>query len=252
MIHREDHDRVRIFRIEHGKANAIDLALFEELSRHLDDLESGPAPGAVVLTGTGTMFSAGVDLFQVIEGRDEYLARFLPALSNTVRRLFALEIPTVAAVNGHAIAGGCVLAAACDYRVMTEGKAKIGVTELKVGVPFPVVAFEVMRFHLPAHHVQNLVYSGRLLGPAEAHAVGLVEELAAPEEVLDRGIEAANRLASIPNHAFAFTKNQLRGPALAQMEAEIPIQDEQALEMWSLPETLATIRGFLEKTVGKG
>lgn len=241
-----------MLRIEHGKANAIDLALFEELSRHLEDLESGPAPGAIVLTGTGTMFSAGVDLFQVIEGGGEYLARFLPALSQTMRRLFGLEIPTVAAVNGHAIAGGCVLAAACDFRVMTEGKAKIGVTELKVGVPFPVVAFETLRFHLPTHHMQSLVYSGRLLGPAEAHAVGLVEELAAPEEVLDHGLEAANRLASIPAHAFAFTKNQLRGPTLARMEAETPTQDRRALEMWSRPETLATIRGFLEKTVGKG
>lgn len=251
MIHREDHDRICVLRIEHGKANAIDLDLFTELEKLLEAIEGPSGPGAVVLTGTGSMFSAGVDLFQVLEGGVEYLSRFLPALSQTVRRLFALPIPVVAAINGHAIAGGCILAAACDYRVMTEAKAKIGVSELRVGVPFPVVAFEALRFLLPTYRVQDLVYSGRLLTPTEARDIGLVEELAPAEEVVDRALAAARGLAAIPTEAFAFTKEQLRGPTLTHIDRTAPEIDPRVLESWSRPATLATIQAFLAKTVGK-
>ena len=148
MIHREDRDTVTVLRMEHGKANAVDTDLFTDIGAALDAIEDSSAR-ALVLTGTGSMFSAGVDLFRVLDGGAPYLAEFLPLLSATVRRLFTFPRPIVAAVNGHAIAGGCVLAAACDRRVMNRDKGKIGVTELMVGVPFPADALETLRFLLP-------------------------------------------------------------------------------------------------------
>lgn len=248
MIHREDRDIVTVLRMEHGKANAVDTDLFADINTALDDAEDSRA---LVLTGTGSMFSAGVDLFRVLEEGRPYLERFLPSLSATVRRLFTFSRPIVAAVNGHAIAGGCILAAACDYRVMNGGKGKIGVTELQVGVPFPADALGVLRFLLPAHQVQNLVYSGRVLGAAEAFEIGLVEETAGADEVLDKACEKARRLASIPADAFAISKHQIRQQALERMEAQAAETDADVLEVWSRPETLAGIRAFLDKTVGK-
>ena len=250
-IHRDDQDAVTILRIEHGKANTIDLELFEALEHRLDEFEAEGASPALVLTGSGKSFSAGVDLFRVLNDGAPYLERFLDRLARTVRRLFAWPRPVVVAVNGHAIAGGCVLAAAGDYRVMTRfEKALMGVTELKVGVPFPTAALEVMRYRVP-QSLENLVMSGRLLSPEVALEIGLVEELADPEEVLDRAIATAHRLARIPAPAYALSKSHLRRPTLETIDRLAPEIDPQVLDLWSRPETLETIRSFLEATVGK-
>ncbi len=250
MIHRENAGDVAVLRMEHGKANAIDPDLFADLGAEFDAVEASGAR-ALVLTGTGSMFSAGVDLFRVLDEGVPYLARFLPALSTTVRRLFTFPRPIVAAVNGHAIAGGCVLAAACDRRIMNRDQGKIGVTELLVGVPFPADALEALRFLLPERHVQSLVYSGRTMGAAEALEIGLVEEIAAGDAVLDAACQAAQRMAAIPADAFAISKRQIRQPAVERMQTLSAATDAEVLEVWSRPETLAGIRAFLEQTVGK-
>ncbi len=248
MIHRETSGAVTVLRVEHGKANAIDAQLFADLERELDAAENA---GALVLTGSGSIFSAGVDLFKVIGGGAPYLEEYLPVLSATLRRLFAFERPVVAAINGHAIAGGCILAAACDHRIMNRDAGRIGVTELLVGVPFPAVPLETMRFLLPARDVQSLIYSGRTMDAAEALELGLVDEIAAGERVLAAAIEAAERLAALPAGAFALTKRQIRTPALERMAALGAATDGEILDLWSRPETHDRIRMFLEKTVGK-
>ncbi len=250
MIHREDANGVTVLRMEHGKANAVDTDLFADVHVELDAVEASDAR-AVVLTGTGSMFSAGVDRFRVLEEGAPYLAEFLPALSSTVRRLFTFPRPVVAAVNGHAIAGGCILAAACDRRVMNRDKGKIGVTELLVGVPFPADALEPLRFQLPARHVQSLVYSGRTLDATEALEIGLVEETAEAGAVIDQACRAARRLGALSADAFAISKRQIRQPAFERMQALAAETDAQVLEVWSRPETLAGIRAFLDKTIGK-
>ncbi len=250
MIHREENGAVTVLRMEHGKANAVDTDLFADLNAALDATEAAGAR-ALVLTGTGSIFSAGVDLFRVLEEGAPYLAEFLPALSSTVRRLFTYPRPMVAAVNGHAIAGGCILAAACDRRIMNRDKGRIGVTELLVGVPFPADALEPLRFLLPARHVQDLVYSGRTLDAAEAQAIGLVEQVADADSVLESACREAERMGALAADAFTISKHQIRQPAFERMQAMATATDERVLEAWSRPETLGAIRAFLEKTVGK-
>lgn len=250
MIHRQDRKSVTVLRMEHGKANAVDSELFDQLARRLDELEQSSAR-ALVLTGTGTIFSAGVDLFQILEGGEAYLRDFLPRLSQIIVRLLTLPRPVVAAVNGHAIAGGCVLACACDRRVMAEGGGKLGLTELRVGVPFPAAALETVRDLVPAYRVQDLVYLGRTLAPREALDAGLVDELAPPETLLERAWEVAEVLGEIPGEAFALTKRHLRRPLLERIERYGPEIDPEILRQWSLPGAQATIRAYLERTVGR-
>ena len=111
-----------------------------ELGEALIDGDGGradPSVKAVILTGSGSSFSAGVDLFRVLKDGPEYGRRFLPVLDNFLRAALTLPKPMIAAINGHAIAGGCILAATCDHRIMTEGNGRIGIPELAVGVPFP-------------------------------------------------------------------------------------------------------------------
>lgn len=249
MIHLEPRDSVAVLRIEHGKANAADVELFDGLVQRLEEVERSAAT-AVVLTGTGKMFSAGVDLFRVLDGGSAYLREFLPKLAGGLQRLLTFPRPVVAAVNGHAIAGGCVLACACDRRLMAEPGGVIGLTELLVGVPFPVAALETVRELLPACHLQDLVYRGRTLRPGEARAIGLVDELVEPGELLERSLATAAELAAIPEPAFALTKRLLRAPLLERIERYAGEIDAAVLENWSRPETAAAIRAFLDRTLG--
>lgn len=253
MIHRDFRDvdgvRVAVLRIEHGKANAIDIDFFDTLTEELDDLEPSDAQ-AVVLTGTGTNFSAGVQLFAVVEGGADYLRDFLPALSSGLRRLFTFSKPVVAAVNGHAIAGGCILALAADRRICVDAGAKLGVTELAVGVPFPSAPLEVLRHHLPPHAAQELVLTARLMTPSGALELGLVDELCPAHELLERSVRAAASLGRIPADAFALNKRQLRRAALEAMDRGAESTDEEVRRIWAEPATLDGIRRFMEATVG--
>lgn len=248
MIQQRDEEELVVLEIQHGKANAIDLDFFDQLGQCLDTLDDDPRP--IVLTGTGKMFSAGVDLFQVLDGGKDYLDRFLPALSGGLRRLFTWPSPVIAAINGHAIAGGCILAAACDRRVMNGDGGKIGVTELMVGVPFPVVALEVLRHLLPTHRVEELVKTGRLLGAEQAQQIGLVDDIAGGDELLDRASQVARQMGKIPPRSFALSKRHLRLPTIERMDRLAEL-DQEIEYVWSDDETLDGIRSFLEATVGK-
>src|SRR5215510_10744016 len=125
MIRTETKDTIAILRMEHGKVNAIDLEFASQFSQALDELESSPVQ-TVILTGSERAFSAGVDLFRMIQSEPSYLESYLPALSSLFDRIFLFPKPMVAAVNSHAIAGGCILTCACDYRIMAEGESRIG------------------------------------------------------------------------------------------------------------------------------
>lgn len=250
MIHREDRDGIAVLRIEHGRANALDAELLEELEERFRELED-ERPDGVVLTGTGSIFSAGVDLFRLLEGEPGYLERFLPALDRGLERLFTHPGPVVGAVNGHAIAGGCILACACDLKVMAEGDGRIGVPELRVGVPFPVAPLEILRFAVPPQHVQKLAYVGRTYGPRDAQAWGLIDELVPPERLLERSIEAARELAAIPRGSFELTKVHLRRPTLERIRSYRGEIDPRVADLWAEEAIHDHVRDYLERTIGR-
>lgn len=234
---------VAVIRMEHGKVQAMDLELVEALEDALRDAADAPA---IVLTGSGRAFSAGVDLKRLLDGGDAYVDRFLPALSEVMVRLFAHPGPVVAAINGHAIAGGCVLACACDYKVMAETGATIGVPELEVGVPFPVAPLEILRFALADPHLQELVYLGRTYGADVARSRGMVDEIVPADQVTSRALAVAERLASGPAARFRLTKQQLRRPALDRIALDGPRADPAVVAAWKDPATLAAIRTYLD------
>src|SRR5262249_26827225 len=176
MIERSKHEGILTLRLAHGKVSAIDVELLDALLRELDGVAEDVR--ALILTGTGSIFSAGVDLFRLTQEGADYVRRFLPLLSRFVRTLFTFPRPVVAAVNGHAIAGGCVIVLACDVRLMAEGAGTIGMPELLVGVTFPADVLEVVRFAVPQDKVQSLLYTGRTVPPQEALTAGLVDEVA--------------------------------------------------------------------------
>jgi enoyl-CoA hydratase len=245
MIERDVTDGIVTLRLAHGKASAMDVELLAALAAELD---AAADASAVVLTGTGGIFSAGVDLFRLTDEGEEYVRRFFPLLTDLIRRLFLFPAPLVVAANGHAIAGGGLMLMAGDQRLMAEGNGRVGVPELLVGVPFPAAPLEVVRWAVRPDLVQALIYAGRTFTPQEALAHGLVDEVVAPEALADRAREVAVRLAALPRDVFRLTKQRLRADAAERMTRD-PAYDERALELWCAPETHARIRAYLAQTV---
>ena len=249
MITREDSDGIAVLRMAHGKVSALDtefnIAFVRELNRAAESDSR-----ALIITGTGSAFSAGVDLFKVLDGGRDYLRDFLPSMTLFFMTLLTFPKPVVAAINGHAIAGGCIIAAACDYRVMAEGTGRIGVPELAVGVPFPVLPFEIVRARVTPTNFRHLVFSGRTVQAEEALQLGLIDEVAPPDVVLTRARAAAEQLTLIPAVTFALTKRSFNEPVLERVRNAASLNDE-VLESWASPAVQAQIRAYLQKTVAK-
>ena len=235
MIRREREDSVFTLHMEHGKVNALDSEFSEALASSLAELDRDDRCRAAVLTGSGGVFSAGVDLFRVLEGGSSYLNNFLPALTSLMDRLCGFSKPLVAAVNGHAIAGGGVVALATDYRVMSDGDGKIGVPELRVGVPFPGAALAIVQAAVPSGQLGDVVLRG-----------GLIHEIVEAGAARDRAVEIASELSLIPQATYALTKRRLRTRAPVDPDYEADVE-----ALWEDPEMHASIRAYLEQTIGK-
>jgi enoyl-CoA hydratase len=250
LIERTRRGTTAVLRMTHGKANALDTEFLRALRASIASVAASDAR-ALVLTGEGTIFSAGVDLVRLLEGDRDYLGDFLPELSACFRALFEFEKPAVAAVNGHAIAGGCILACACDRRIMTRGNGRIGVPELRVGVPFPLVPLEIIRFALPPHRAQEVLLVGRNYSPDQALEMGLVDELVESEHLLDRAVAAAEDLASIPFASYARAKRDFRRPTVETWERHAASHDRQTLEAWGGASVRGAVDDYVERTLRK-
>lgn len=249
MIERESHDGITIVRMNRGKVNALDPELIEAISATFDEID-GPSTSAVVLTGSGSSFSAGVDLRRLLAGGVGYVKDFYPPLIRMFEKLYTFERPVVAAVNGHAIAGGCVLVQCCDYRLMASGTARIGVPELLVGVPFPTFVTELMRASVNRGNLQDILYSGRTLLPEEALRVGMIDETIDSETLLEAATDAARRLGNLSPRAFSITKRTLREETMERVRYLLP-EETEVRALWETEETLVRIQDYLDRTIVK-
>jgi enoyl-CoA hydratase len=249
MMHRERDGEVLVVRMEHGKVNALDLELLEAIAASFEEL-AVQGVGPVVLTGTGSAFSAGVDLKRVVEGGAGYAERFLPALDRAFASVLGFPRPVVAAINGHAIAGGCILACACDHRVLARGKARIGAPELRVGVAWPALAFEILRHRAHPQHVRELVFGGGTHLPEEALARGLADELVDTDQLLPRALAVARDLASLPPQAFTLAKEQAHAPIRALCAASAEREDLVRAD-WASAATRERLARYLEQLGAK-
>lgn len=250
MIDTKIDDGVAVITLQHGKANALDIDLCEALAAKFTELRESDAKAAV-LTGQGRIFSAGVNLIKLADGGADYIRAFLPALHRLYDAVFYHPKPVVAAINGHAIAGGCVLAACADRRIMANDGGRIGVTELLVGVPFPALAFEIMRHVTPPYFFSETILSGATF-PAEVSVHrGLVNAAVDPATLMERSMAAAQELAALSPPAFAQTKMQIRAPVTERVAQSGKATDEAVTEVWAAPATLAYIRDYVARTLKK-
>ncbi len=250
MLDVERDQGVATVRLDHGAVNAMDLELLEAITATVTELDDEGDVRAIVLTGNGRAFCAGVDLRRILDGDVEETWRFLDALSAAFLVTLRAGTPIVAAVDGHAIAGGAVLAAACD-RVIgpDDARVRVGLAELAVGVPFPASAVEIMRRRLGSR-LHEAILTARTYPAPEACGLGFLDELVDPAEVLVRAQAVARTLAAVPPATMALTKEQLRAPIEAGLAAHGASWDARVSEAWTSGPVRAAIAAFVERTLG--
>jgi enoyl-CoA hydratase len=248
MIELEHRGPVTILHMVRGKGNALDVAFLMALGDAFSLLERSECR-AVVITGSDRVFGAGVDLPALVAGGPEYVREFIPLMTRCFERLVKFPKPLVAAVNGHAIAGGAILMLACDIRLLSRGTARVGLTEVLVGVQFPAWALEIARFFTPPQHFSEMILTGRTWLPDDALARGMVDEVLDADRLLDRACEVAGELGAIPPATFAATKLAIRRPLIETAQRQAAVQDPPTVERWCSPETRATIAEFAARTI---
>ena len=243
MLTSELNDGILTLTLAHGKASALDLELCTAIQGAFDRAAVSSDVRAIVVTGTGSIFSAGVDLFRLINAGRKYVESFVESLDTMLSTLFLFPKPVVTAVNGHAIAGGAIMAFASDYRLMSGGR--IGVPEALVGVPFPPIALEVVRFAVPRQHLQSMLYLGWTVECDEAKSRGLIDEVVTADDLLIRARTIARQLADIAPDAFRLDKRQIRASFVGKKAPK------EIIDLWAAPETHERIRVYLAKTIKK-
>jgi enoyl-CoA hydratase len=239
---------VAVVTMAHGKANAIDAEFCEAIPGKLDELRHEAS--AVVLTGQGKIFSAGVDLVRFVGETQTYADMFIPLLSRAFSALYAFPKPLITAINGHAIAGGCIIGIAGDQRLMAAGTGTIGVPELKVGMPFPAMALEMVR-QTCGRATERVLYKGELFTPEQGLEVGLIDAVVSAETLIDDAVALATDLASRREESFAVTKWQIREQVFLRLD-ELRDEEDEVERIWRDPASKEHIQQFIDKTFKRG
>lgn len=250
MFEVRDQDGVAIFTLRYGKANALDVDFCKALKKEFRRLAKSESR-AVILTSQGKIFSAGVNLPRAAEGGRKYLRDLVLALDEMYEEIFYFPKPVVAAINGHAIAGGCVLACCADHRVLAKDAGRMGVTELLVGVPFPPFAFEVLRATTSPMHFPKFTARGETFDTAGALENGFADEAVSADSLIPRSLEKARHLAAIRAEAFAANKLHARATAKQILANDRGRLAKQIMKVWEAKETAANIRAYVARTFKK-
>ena len=232
---------VRWLVLDRPPANAIDESLLGDLFAAVERAREDDAVRAVVLTGAGAFFSGGFDL-SAPRREEQGIAVMTESYRGAHRALLALPKPTIARVAGHAIAGGLVLALACDYRLGIAGDWKLGLNEVAIGASYPKAAIEIVKLRLSHVQAAELTLGAALYPASQAVRLGVVEELLPAAEFEATVARRAARLAAFPREAYAHTKVALIAEALARIDAHTREQSLADAAVWMADESRAARR----------
>ncbi|UPG87049.1 enoyl-CoA hydratase/isomerase family protein [Luteibacter aegosomatis] len=243
LLHDGDIHEIRLAR---APVNAMDMALVTALR---EAVENAPANGArgIVISGAQGMFSAGVDVPALIQRDRAGVAEFWNAFFAMCGAVAASPIPTVAAITGHSPAGGAVLSLFCDYRIMAHGVYKIGLNEVQVGISVPEPIQYAMRRIVGAYRAERLLVAGAMVDAEQAHAIGLVDELAAVEQVVMRAVLWLGDMLKLPPKAMLRTRAIARADLVAMWGDTSGLLDPGFIDDFFGEETQSVLKALVAR-----
>jgi 3,2-trans-enoyl-CoA isomerase len=239
-----EHGPVRELRMNRPPVNALTGEFLDAIRAGIEGAQHQGVK-AVVLSGSPGRFSAGLDLPALIPLDREGIAATWRALYELLHAIAASPIPVVAAITGHAVAGGILLTLFCDWRVAAAGDYKLGLKAVHVGIPVTPIIMAGLRRQLGLRAAEYLAVTGPLLSPQQALQFGLVDELAEPGSVIERAVEWCQGFAVIPA-AVNLTRNRARADLVAFFEDE-RLEEDRFTESWFSPSTQKQIRAVVER-----
>ena len=207
LVRHTQEDKVAVVTMDDGKANALSAQMIDELLAALDRAER--EAGAVVLAGRAEKFCAGFDLRVMMSGPDQAIA-LLTRGAELLLRLFEFPLPVVMAVTGHALAGGVLVVCTGDVRIGADGPYKLGLNEVAIGMPVPLLAMELARARLLPTELTRATLLAQIYNPTEARTAGYLDQVVAPDALAATALAEGKRLAALPRAAYTGTKQRLR------------------------------------------
>lgn len=218
--------------LSRGKVNALNPQVVGELRDTFRKLEEDPAVRAIILTGSGSFFSFGFDIPEFLAYTREAFTDYLQNFTALYRELYVHPKPIVAALNGHTVAGGCMIAMACDHRIMVTGKAKIGLNEVTFGASVFAGSVDILRYLTGQKNAERILLSGDLYSAEKAVTLGLVDQVCEPDQLVSAALETADQYTTRDPVAFTSLKRLLRMPIVERIEVAEPESIREFIEIW--------------------
>lgn len=244
------HDAILELRLSRPPVNALNPELVSALRKAVSDAPNHGARG-IVLSGHAGMFSAGLDVPTLLQFDRAAMGEFWNEFVGLCEALARSPIPVVAAITGHSPAGGAVLTLYCDYRIMARGEFRIGLNEVQVGLVVPEIIQAAMRRLLGAHRAERLMVAGAMIEAAEAHRIGLVDELIDTELVVGHAINWLQNLLSKPPQAMSETRRIARADLHAEFDRVASISNDEFAERWFSKEAQFVLNEMVAKLKAK-
>ena len=250
MLTKIKHDHILELRLERPPVNALHHPLVQELKTAV---EAAPKEGAkaVVISGVPGMFSAGLDVAFLLAQDQAGMQRFWKDFFGMLRTVATSPIPIVAAMTGHSPAGGAVISIFCDYRIAAQGKFKIGLNEVQVGLPVPRVILGGLTRIVGTRQAERLAVRGMLVSPDEALAAGLVDQVVAPEEVIPKAIDWCRETLKLPQTALHTTRNSLRADYAVLFDNLASATETEMTAVWFSEETQKVLKDLMAQLAAK-
>ncbi len=225
-------DRIAQVIIDRPKVNALNESVVDELHQCFNKLALDDEVKSIVLSGEGSFFSFGLDVPEFYSYSKEEFLGFMFRFSSLLKALFLFPKPVVGALNGHAIAGGCMLAMTCDYRLMVSEKAKISLNELTFGSTLFSTGVEMLRFLIGDNKASRIVYSGSMYSPEDALQLGLIDELVPIENFRSSALKIAKDFSGKGSIAFHSLKLLLRRQTANEIERSERDSIAEFVDIW--------------------
>lgn len=247
-INVEHKDEVAVLRLNRGVTNALNLEFLQNISKNLQELKQDSSVCSMVLaSGNDKFFSIGFDIPQLYELDKDQFKLFYNTYNRLSLDLYTLPKPTIAAITGHAIAGGCILTLCCDYRFIAEGRKFMGLNEVKLGVPVPYPGDCILEQIVGARNAREIMEIGDFYEPEESLRIGMVDKVLPLEQVLPKAVEKAKILGGMPNKAFRIIKRNRVEKVEAKVLSHIKEKEQLFLECWFSDETRRRLKEAMKK-----